>query len=35
LAPQGETVDMPLGAKYEAHLVEHAEDIRDLLDGLQ
>jgi len=34
LAPTGQELDFALGNRYEAHLKEHAADIRGLLDGL-
>lgn len=34
IAPTGKEIGLPLGSKYEAHLREHGNEIRELLDGL-
>ena len=35
IAPVGQEVGLPLGGQYMTHLQEHADEIRELLDGLQ
>lgn len=34
IAPTGQEIGLPLGSQYEAHLKEHGNEIRELLDGL-
>lgn len=34
LAPTGQAVGLPLGARYKAHLEERGDEIREIIDGL-
>jgi len=35
ITPAGSELDIPLGTRYQTHLQEHGEEIREALDGLE